>query len=68
MPITEIRNEEDLRAYQEQEAQKELEKAWLNNRINEYPSIPDQLDIIYHNGIDVWKAVIKSVKDKYPKP
>ena len=33
----------------------------------EYPSIVDQLDDIYHNGIDGWKATIKAVKDKYPK-
>ena len=38
------------------------------NRRNEYPSIPDQLDEIYHNGIDSWKAIIKTTKDKYPKP
>ena len=34
----------------------------------EYPSIADQLDNIYHNGIDAWKADIKAIKDKYPKP
>ena len=39
----------------------------LNNRANEYPSIVDQLDDIYHNGIDSWKATIKTTKDKYPK-
>jgi len=33
----------------------------------EYPSIVDQLDDIYHNGIDGWKTTIKAVKDKYPK-
>ena len=33
----------------------------------EYPSIVDQLDKIYHNGIDAWKADIKIIKDKYPK-
>ena len=33
----------------------------------EYPSIADQLDDIYHNGIDGWKATIKTTKDKYPK-
>ena len=37
------------------------------NRANEYPSIVDQLDDIYHNGIDAWKATIKTIKDKYPK-
>ena len=39
----------------------------LSNREISYPSIPDQLDEIYHNGIDSWKAVIKVTKDKYPK-
>ena len=33
-----------------------------------YPFIEDQLDDIYHNGIDAWKATIKAIKDKYPKP
>ena len=36
-------------------------------RAAEYPSIVDQLDDIYHNGIDGWKTTIKTVKDKYPK-
>ena len=36
-------------------------------RAEEYPSIVDQLDDIYHNGIDAWKATIKVTKDKYPK-
>ena len=36
-------------------------------RIAEYPNIADQLDNIYHNGIDVWKTTIKAIKDKYPK-
>ena len=38
------------------------------NRANEYPNIVDQLDDIYHNGIDGWKTTIKAIKDKYPKP
>lgn len=33
-----------------------------------YPAIAEQLDIIYHKGIDAWKAVITSVKEEYPKP
>ena len=37
-------------------------------RRKEYPSIADQLDDIYHNGIDGWKATIKVTKDKFPKP
>jgi len=41
---------------------------YSRNRAAEYPLIEDQLDIIYHNGIDAWKATIKAIKDKYPKP
>jgi hypothetical protein len=36
-------------------------------RAAEYPSVVDQLDDLYHNGIDGWKTTIKAVKDKYPK-
>ena len=36
-------------------------------RVAEYPPIVDQLDKIYHEGIDAWKADIKVIKDKYPK-
>ena len=32
-----------------------------------YPSIADQLDQIYHEGIDAWKETISAVKAKYPK-
>jgi len=41
--------------------------AYQRSRAVEYPSIADQLDDIYHNGIDAWKATIKVTKDKYPK-
>ena len=32
-----------------------------------YDPIPEQLDQIYHD-MDGWKAKIKAVKDKFPKP
>ena len=41
---------------------------YSRNRAAEYPSIEDQLDTIYHNGVAGWKATIKAIKDKYPKP
>ena len=44
-----------------------IEIEYKEKRENEYPSIVDQLDDIYHNGIDGWKETIKAVKDKYPK-
>jgi len=40
---------------------------YKDKRQQEYPSIADQLDKIYHDGIDAWKVVIKATKDKYPK-
>jgi len=40
---------------------------YKEKRLKEYPSISDQLDKIYHDGIDAWKVVIKATKDKYPK-
>ena len=40
---------------------------YQRDREKEYPSIAEQLDDLYHNGIDGWKATIKTTKDKYPK-
>ena len=42
--------------------------SYKSKRRAEYPSLVDQLDDIYHNGIDAWKTTIKATKDKYPKP
>ena len=54
--------------------QKELQTAYDNikyqrDRAESYPSIGDQLDMIYHAGVggDAFQAAIKAVKDKYPK-
>ena len=53
-------NEATVQSYIDANAYKGLRQA-------EYPSIPDQLDTLYHSGLDAWKAQIKTVKDKYPK-
>ena len=42
--------------------------AYKEQRASAYPSIADQLDKIYHEGIDAWKADIAAVKQEYPKP
>ena len=42
--------------------------SYKSKRRAEYPDFASQLDDIYHNGIDGWKATIKTIKDKYPKP
>ena len=41
---------------------------YKNQRMLEYPSIEDQLDLMYHSGFDAWKTKIKETKHKYPKP
>ena len=43
------------------------ELKYQRDREKEYPSWQDQLDDIFHNGIDGWKTTIQAVKDKYPK-
>ena len=43
-------------------------KEYQRKRAAAYPSIADQLDTIYHEGIDAWKAEIAAVKTEYPKP
>ena len=52
--LAELKYQEELNVYQEK-------------RKLEYPDWEDQLDKIYHSGIDAWKADIKVIKDKYPK-
>ena len=49
---------------------KELEaiQAYQSKRRAEYPPLEEQLDKIYHSGVNAWKADIKAIKDKYPKP
>jgi hypothetical protein len=42
-------------------------KQYQRDRAKAYPSIVDQLDTLYHGGIDAWKQEIKAVKDQYPK-
>jgi len=41
--------------------------AYKAKRAKAYPSIADQLDLMYHGGYDAWKAAIDAVKTQYPK-
>ena len=62
-PTEEEINEEIVRI-----RQTVVDTQYQRNRAKEYPSIEDQLDIIYHNGIEAWKQAIDDVKNKHPKP
>jgi|TARA_R100001440_G_scaffold11776_1_gene20897 hypothetical protein len=61
--------EEDILA-KEKELQAEYDaNKYQRDRAESYPSIGDQLDMIYHagQGGDAFQKAIKAVKDKYPK-
>ena len=69
-PVTELPSEETVNAKLKelQDDFDERNKEYKVSRAQEYPHIKDQLDKIYHDGIDKWKdEMIKPIKDKYPK-
>ncbi len=69
-------DENDLPPPTEEEINQEIERLqqeyernqYQRDRAKEYPSIEDQLDTLYHQGYDGWKAMVDEVKNKYPKP
>ncbi len=54
------RNQDKMQLKQEQ-------NDYRNLRLNEYPSVVEQLDLLYHQGYEGWKAAIEEIKLKYPK-
>jgi hypothetical protein len=41
---------------------------YKRDRASAYPSIVDQLDMLYHGGYDAWRSAIQEVKTQFPKP
>jgi hypothetical protein len=41
---------------------------YQTDRRNAYPSIAEQLDLLFHGGLEAWREQIQAVKDEYPKP
>ena len=68
-PVTELPSESVVNAKLKelQDSFDEKNKDYKLKRASEYPSIVDQLDDIYHNGVAGWKATIKAIKDANPK-
>jgi hypothetical protein len=61
-------DDNEIKRINDAEEQSRLSKlTYAEKRMNEYPVIFEQLDILYHNGFDAWKSEIKKIKDKYPK-
>jgi len=40
---------------------------YKSKRVEEYPDYGDQFDLIFHQGLEIWKNQIQQVKNKYPK-
>lgn len=68
----ETKHATEKQALADAEAQAEAERianmTYADKRRAEYPLLQEQLDDIYHNGIDGWKSTITAIKNKYPKP
>ena len=47
----------------------EYNNGYKRSRQEKYPSYGDQMDYIFHNGLDAWKEdMIQPIKDEFPKP
>jgi hypothetical protein len=47
------------------------EPTYIDQRLAAYPSVGDQMDMIYHDradGTDTWVQKIREIKEMYPKP
>ena len=44
-----------------------IQPSYADLRREDYPPIEEQLDKIYHGGIECWKEQIKEIKDRHPK-
>lgn len=63
-PVTDEQIEQEMQRIQTDYVAKEYQR----KRAKAYPSIADQLDILYHSGFDAWKLAIQAVKEEFPKP
>ena len=66
---TELPSEDAVMAEYAKVEQQYVDTEYQRQRGPEYPPVEDQLDYIYHHGIDAWKAdIVDPIKAKYPKP
>lgn len=63
MPSTAAITAERIRLYQQY-----ITNQYQRDRALAYPSITDQLDTLFHEGYDGWKAAVQAIKDQFPKP
>ena len=68
--LSEIEHLGGTRRFQVVELAGVPELTYVQKRLAEYPSIGDQLDMIYWdkvNGTNLWQEKITEIKNKYPK-
>jgi hypothetical protein len=62
----------EIAEVQAQWAEEDAKKAatqYKTDRMYAYPPLAEQLDYIYHNGVEAWKTdIIDPIKTRYPKP
>jgi hypothetical protein len=58
---------EQLNAFEAQANIVESNQAQVQNRINEYGTIAEQIEYITENGLDAWQTKVNNIKAKYPK-
>jgi DNA-binding protein H-NS len=58
---------EQLKQYEAQANIVESNQAQVQNRINEYGTIAEQIEYITENGLDAWQTKVNNIKAKYPK-
>ncbi len=50
------------------EAKEYLKVKYRDDRAVSYPPLAEQMDLLYHGGVDALKVELKKTKDKFPKP
>jgi hypothetical protein len=41
--------------------------SYVEDRVAAYPTVQEQLDMLYHLGFDQWKTAIAKIKQQFPK-
>ena len=56
--------EDELKRLEEEDKKTQYQR----DRAADYPSWQEQMDLLYHGGVDALKVELKKTKDKFPKP
>lgn len=54
--------------YNDSQVAYQAEELYKTQRQQAYPNVEEQLDMIFHHGVDVWKDRIQNIKNNIPKP